>query len=159
MCLCCSTNKYPHWPPQSLAHKQQRTSATGNAATDSGFCCWETSSPGKGPTSSPCPKGQAFVGELLLPLPHHFNFLSHFLCKQNLLLSTSLCLRAESLEASFFFLFLLVTECPLSFCLPSKYPERITSSSFRILGSSFRISAVSHLEIQRSTGLERFSLP
>lgn len=144
--LCCATNKCPPWPTQSLAHEQQCTSATGNAAIDSGFCCWETSSPGNRPTSSPCPKGQAFVGELLLPLPHHFNFLSHFLCKQNLLLSTSLCLTVESLEANFFFLFLLVPGCPFFFCLPSKYPERIASSSFRILGSSFRILAASHPE-------------
>ena len=71
------------------------------------------------------PEGQAFICKLLLP--PHSNFLSHFLRKQSLLLSTSLCLRVESLEASFFFLFFLVLECPLPFCLASKYPESIAS--------------------------------
>lgn len=132
--LCCSMNKCTHGPPQSLAHKQQHAGAAGSAATDGGFCFWKTSSPGNRTTSLPCPKGEAFIGKLLLP-SLLFNFLSHFLCKQNLLLSTSLCLRVESLEASFFFLFPLVPERPLSFCLPSKYPESIASFSFRILAS------------------------
>lgn len=81
----------------------------------------------------PAPKDKlSLVSCFFLP---HSHVLSHFLRKQNLLLSTSLCLTAESLEASFFFLFLLVPECPLSFCLLSKYPERIASFSFRILAS------------------------
>lgn len=77
------TNECWHGPPQSLAHEQQRTSATGNAATDSGFCFWETSSPRNRPTSLPCPKGQAFFGQLLLSLSFltsSVNRISFFLC-------------------------------------------------------------------------------
>lgn len=104
LCLCCSRN-------ESTAHRDLlKAWPTGSAATNRGFCSWE-SSPGTG-TSLPCPEGQAFLGCLSLSHP---DFLSHFLSKQNLLLSTSLCLRAESLEARFFFLLISLQECPLSF--------------------------------------------
>lgn len=55
------------------------------------------------------PQGQAHhlalprsTGDVLRRSPG-FNFLPHLLHKQHLLLSTSLCLRVESLETSFFF--------------------------------------------------------
>lgn len=117
LCLCCSRNEstglLKAWPK-------------GCAATYRGFCSWE-SSPGNTPTSLPCPKDELSLANCLsLPYPH---FLSHFLCKQNLLLSTSLCSRAESLGASFS----LPLSSRMPFCLPSRSAGGIVLFSSRNL--------------------------